>query len=64
MPRRSLSFTVLPDGKVRLSIAVLGALIFSKFFYMASLNTYYTFYLIHKFQLSGKRCGDSTADCA
>jgi len=28
------------------------ALIFSKFFYLASLNSYYTFYLISKFQVS------------
>jgi len=31
------------------SIAILAALIFSKYFYLASLHSYYTFYLIHKF---------------
>ena len=31
---------------------MLGVLIFSKYFYLASLTNYYTFYLIHKFQLS------------
>ena len=35
-----------------LAIGVLLLLIFSKYFYLASLNSYYTFYLISKFQLS------------
>ncbi len=34
------------------SLAILGMLIFSKFFYMASLSSYYTFYLMDKFGLS------------
>ena len=34
------------------SLAILGMLIFSKFFYMASLSSYYTFFLMHKFGLS------------
>ncbi|HWU68914.1 MAG TPA: MFS transporter [Stenotrophobium sp.] len=38
--------------EVRGAIAVLLALIFSKFFYLASLTSYYTFYLIHTFQVS------------
>lgn len=39
-----------PSGRrVGWSLAILGALIFSKYFYMASLATYYTFYLIQKF---------------
>jgi FSR family fosmidomycin resistance protein-like MFS transporter len=33
-------------------MAVLMALTFSKFFYLASLTNYYTFYLIGKFQVS------------
>jgi FSR family fosmidomycin resistance protein-like MFS transporter len=37
---------------VRRSVAVLIALIFSKYFYLASLTSYYTFYLIHKFNVS------------
>ena len=36
-------------GRVFTSILILLVLIFSKYFYMASLNTYFTFYLIHKF---------------
>jgi len=38
--------------KVAWSIAILVALVFSKYFYLASLSSYYTFYLIKKFQLS------------
>jgi MFS transporter, FSR family, fosmidomycin resistance protein len=34
------------------SIAILGALIFSKYFYLAGLTTYYTFYLISRFNVS------------
>ncbi|TGE02005.1 MFS transporter [Methylobacterium nonmethylotrophicum] len=42
----------LPRGKVVVTIALLLVLIFSKFFYMASLSSYYTFYLIHRFGVS------------
>jgi FSR family fosmidomycin resistance protein-like MFS transporter len=38
--------------RVGWSLAILGALIFSKYFYLASLNSYYTFYLISKFHVS------------
>ncbi len=42
----------LSRARVAVSIAVLVALLFSKFFYVASLNTYYTFYLIETFGVS------------
>jgi MFS transporter, FSR family, fosmidomycin resistance protein len=42
----------LTRRKIAFCIAILVALIFSKYFYMASIGTYFTFYLIHKFQLS------------
>lgn len=42
----------LPRGKVVLAVAVLLALIFSKYFYLASLSSYYTFYLISRFHVS------------
>jgi MFS transporter, FSR family, fosmidomycin resistance protein len=42
----------LTRGKIAFTIAILLALIFSKYFYMASLTSYYTFYLIEKFHLS------------
>lgn len=38
--------------KVVFSLFILIALIFSKFFYMTSLTSYYTFYLIQKFHMS------------
>ncbi|MDE1915280.1 MAG: MFS transporter [Sphingomonadales bacterium] len=42
----------LPRGKVLGGIAVLLALIFSKYVYLASLTSYFTFYLIHRFGVS------------
>jgi FSR family fosmidomycin resistance protein-like MFS transporter len=42
-----------PQSKqVTIAIAVLLALIFSKYFYLASLSSYYTFYLISRFSVS------------
>jgi MFS transporter, FSR family, fosmidomycin resistance protein len=42
---------ILSKKKILLALAVLIALIFSKFFYLTSLTNYYTFYLIGKFHL-------------
>ena len=42
----------LPRKKVVLAIGILLMLIFSKYFYLASLSSYYTFYLMQKFGLS------------
>lgn len=42
----------LPMDKTAWSIIILLILIFSKYIYMASLTSYYTFYLIHKFDVS------------
>lgn len=42
----------LSRRKVALSIAILVILIFSKYFYLSSLSSYYTFYLIAKFHVS------------
>jgi MFS transporter, FSR family, fosmidomycin resistance protein len=39
-------------GKIAFAIVILIALIFSKYFYLASLSSYYTFYLINKFHVS------------
>jgi FSR family fosmidomycin resistance protein-like MFS transporter len=38
--------------RVGWSLAILAVLVFSKYFYLASLNSYYTFYLISKFHVS------------
>jgi MFS transporter, FSR family, fosmidomycin resistance protein len=42
----------LPPRRVWMAVAILVALIFSKYVYLASLNAYYTFYLITKFGVS------------
>jgi len=39
-------------SRVAGALVVLGILIFSKFFYLASLTSYYTFYLIERFELT------------
>jgi MFS transporter, FSR family, fosmidomycin resistance protein len=43
---------VVSPRKIAMTIAVLLALIFSKYFYLASLTSYYTFYLINRFHVS------------
>ncbi len=55
MPRRTKRAAPshgLTRKHVAASVAVLLALVFSKFVYLASLTSYYTFYLIEKFHLS------------
>jgi FSR family fosmidomycin resistance protein-like MFS transporter len=42
----------LPRARVYGAIAVLLVLIFSKYFYLASLTNYFTFYLIERFHIS------------
>ncbi len=42
----------LPRRKIAVAMGVLMALIFSKYFYLASLGSYYTFFLISKFHVS------------
>jgi len=42
----------LPSAKIAVSMAILIALMFSKFFYLASITSYFTFYLMNKFHLS------------
>jgi FSR family fosmidomycin resistance protein-like MFS transporter len=41
----------LPRERVRLALAVLTMLLLSKFFYTASMGSYYTFYLIEQFEV-------------
>lgn len=43
---------MLSKNRVVFSLIILLLLIFSKYFYMASMTSYYTFYLIDKFHLS------------
>ena len=42
----------LPRGKAFQGLVILLLLILSKYFYLASINSYLTFYLIHRFQVS------------
>ena len=43
---------VLPRAKVIKAIAVLAMLVFSKYVYMSSLSSYYTFYMIERFNVT------------
>ena len=43
---------VLSRRRIAFAIAILLVLIFSKYFYLASMTSYYTFYLIDKFHVS------------
>ena len=45
-------FHHLTKTRINASVAILLILIFSKFFYMASISSYFTFYLIEKFHVS------------
>jgi FSR family fosmidomycin resistance protein-like MFS transporter len=49
---RHASLVALTRSQVGWSLLILGLLIFSKYFYLASISSYYTFYLMHKFGVS------------
>lgn len=53
--KHSLQNASLSSTKVVTSLFILIALIFSKYFYLTSLTSYYTFYLIHTFHVSVAR---------
>jgi MFS transporter, FSR family, fosmidomycin resistance protein len=48
----SAAVAPVSPARVRWSIAVLVLLIFSKYFYVASITSYFSFYLIEKFHIS------------
>jgi len=50
--RASTDHVSLSRGKVQFALLILMALLFSKYFYLASLTSYYAFYLINKFHVS------------
>jgi FSR family fosmidomycin resistance protein-like MFS transporter len=54
-PKQPHARQSLPRGRVALAVAVLLLLIFSKFFYMASMTSYYMFYLMTRFGLPIQR---------
>ncbi len=49
---QGISRNALPFRTVALALVILLILIFSKFFYLASLSSYFTFFLMTKFHLS------------
>jgi len=51
-PSTSATLPQLPRKTIYGAVAVLLALLFSKYFYLASLSSYYTFYLIERFHTS------------
>ncbi|HZB89999.1 MAG TPA: MFS transporter [Stellaceae bacterium] len=53
-PSRATKSTAvaLSPGRTRLALFVLLLLVFSKYFYLSSLTSYYTFYLIDRFHVS------------
>ena len=51
---RAVTAAKLPRNTIIATMVVLGLLIFSKYFYMASLSSYYTFYLMHKFGVTAQ----------
>ena len=53
--QRRLQVHALSRRQIGISLVVLLALIFSKFFYTASLSSYYTFYMIEQFGVSVQR---------
>ncbi len=50
--KRAPAHSGVSRGRIIATLVVLALLIFSKYFYLASLSSYYTFYLIHKFGVS------------
>jgi MFS transporter, FSR family, fosmidomycin resistance protein len=46
-----VAHAALPRGKVAFAMSILVLLVFSKYFYLTSINSYFTFYLIDKFHL-------------
>jgi MFS transporter, FSR family, fosmidomycin resistance protein len=50
--KKALIHPGLSSTRIAVSLAVLIALMFSKFIYLASLSSYYTFFLISKFHVS------------
>jgi FSR family fosmidomycin resistance protein-like MFS transporter len=52
--QQGAAHNTLSNRTVYGAIAVLLILIFSKYFYLTSLTSYYTFYLMHKFHLSAQ----------
>ena len=50
--RSQVAHATLSRNQIMLAMGVLVLLVFSKYFYLASINSYFTFYLIDRFHLS------------
>jgi FSR family fosmidomycin resistance protein-like MFS transporter len=50
--RTGANLQPFPTGQAAQGLMILMALIFSKFVYLASITSYFTFYLIHRFHIS------------
>ena len=50
--RRAAATCTLPDKTVRMALAILVLMIFSKYFFNACMTSYFTFFLIDKFGVS------------
>ncbi|MBS1605725.1 MAG: MFS transporter [Bacteroidetes bacterium] len=51
-PKPLAQTNALPSSRIALALSILLVLIFSKYFYMASMSSYYMFYLMDKFHVS------------
>ncbi|MDY0748252.1 MFS transporter [Paucibacter sp. R3-3] len=51
-PMKPAAKAPLPPGKTAFVVSILLLLIFSKYFYIAGLSSFYTFYVIEKFHVS------------
>ena len=55
LPKKSAAVAAaLPRGRVVAALGVLLALMFSKFFYLASISSYLIFYLMQRFEVSAR----------
>ncbi len=52
--RAAVRTNTLPRRTIIVTMLILGLLIFSKYFYLASLSSYYTFYLMQKFGITAQ----------
>jgi FSR family fosmidomycin resistance protein-like MFS transporter len=52
--KTSTGARAIPRRTIAVTMAILGLLIFSKYFYLASLSSYYTFYLMQKFGVTAQ----------
>lgn len=52
VPTTEMPICTLTKQKIRMALIVLGILVFSKYFYIACMTNYFTFFLMDKFSMS------------